>query len=151
MGAGPHEHAAFETVCFWRFDLYKRLKEYGYMKEETEKWLKKAAHDIETAKYNFSGRIMDAAVFYSQQAAEKALKALQIERLGRFDKIHDLVRLAESINANKAILRLCDKISPSYFVSRYPDMEEEYDASEVKEILEASEEVLAWIKKELLS
>ncbi|MBI2675183.1 MAG: HEPN domain-containing protein [Candidatus Aenigmarchaeota archaeon] len=54
------------------------------MKEDTQKWLWKAEKDFATAMYNFEGGKLDAAAFYSQQSAEKALKALQIERLGRF-------------------------------------------------------------------
>ncbi len=119
------------------------------MKKETQKWLWRAEKDFETAKYNFKGSRLDAAAFYSQQSAEKALKALQIERLGRFDKIHDLIKLAESVNAGRIILDFCDKISPAYFVSRYPDIEEEYDRLEVEEILDACREVLEWTKKEL--
>ena len=97
------------------------------MKEETKKWLERAEKDLETADYNFKGEKMDAAVFYSQQSTEKSLKALQIERFNRFDKIHDLIKLAEKVNANEHIKELCDKINPAYFVSRYPDIEEEYD------------------------
>ena len=121
------------------------------MKEETKKWLKKAEMDIKTANYNFEGNIHDAAIFYSQQAVEKALKALQIEGFNRFDKTHDLINLAKSINADKRILELCDKINPSYFVSRYPDIEKNYNKEEVKEILNASKEVLEWMKKRLKS
>lgn len=121
------------------------------MKKETIKWIEKAGSDLDTARYNLRGKRMDAAVFYSQQAAEKGLKAVQIEKVGKFDKIHDLVRLAKSVDADKRIVELCDKINPAYFVSRYPDMEEMYDKGDVDEILKACEEVLGWIKKRLRS
>jgi HEPN domain-containing protein len=44
------------------------------MKKEVKNWLDQAEHDIEVAEYNFEGNMLDAAAFYSQQAAEKALK-----------------------------------------------------------------------------
>ncbi|MEK6887606.1 MAG: HEPN domain-containing protein [Candidatus Aenigmatarchaeota archaeon] len=119
------------------------------MKKETFAWLEKAKGDMKTAEYNFAGNMLDAAAFYSQQAAEKALKAVQIEKLCRFDKIHDLVKLAESLAADTSILELCDIINPVYFVSRYPDINKRYDTKEVKEVLDASKEILKWVAKRL--
>jgi HEPN domain-containing protein len=46
------------------------------MKKEVKNWLEQAEHDIEVAEYNLEGNMLDAAAFYSQQAAEKALKSL---------------------------------------------------------------------------
>jgi HEPN domain-containing protein len=48
------------------------------MKEEVERWFSRAEHDFKTTKYNFDGKILDAAIFYAQQATEKGLKALLI-------------------------------------------------------------------------
>jgi len=69
--------------------------------------------------------------------------------MNKFDKIHDLVKLAKSVNANKDIINLCEIVNPSYFVSRYPDIEEKYNKKEVEEIINAAQGVLKWIKKEL--
>ena len=44
------------------------------MKKEVTIWLEEAEHDIDVADYNLKGNMLDAADFYSQQAAEKALK-----------------------------------------------------------------------------
>jgi len=92
------------------------------MKKETIDWLKKANDDIKTADFNLKGRRLDAAAFYSQQASEKALKAIQIEKLGNFRKIHDLVALAQSVNATDEIKKSCSIISPFYTIIRYPDV-----------------------------
>ena len=51
------------------------------MKKEVKNWLEQAEHEIEVAEYNFEGNILDAAAFYSQQAAEKALKSLTESKL----------------------------------------------------------------------
>lgn len=67
------------------------------VKEEAKNWLKKAEEDLGTAEDCIKIKRFYAAAFYSQQAAEKALKALQIEKLSRFDKVHDLLTLADSI------------------------------------------------------
>jgi len=50
------------------------------MSEEAEIWWKQALEDLDTAKFNFSGRKFDAAAFFAQQATEKALKALYINK-----------------------------------------------------------------------
>jgi HEPN domain-containing protein len=122
------------------------------MREEVERWLEKADEDLETAKYNLRGKMLNAAIFYSQQATEKALKALQIKKLNKFEKIHDLVKLAESVDANKRILDLCDQINPVYSVSRYPDViGNKYSREEVEEILKSSKKVLEWVKEEIQS
>jgi len=44
------------------------------MKKEVKIWLEEAEHDIDVAEYNLEGNMLDAAAFFSQQAAEKALK-----------------------------------------------------------------------------
>jgi len=63
------------------------------MKTEVKNWLEQAEHDIEVAEYNLKGNMLDAAAFYSQQAAEKALKSLYILKLNELWKVHDLVRI----------------------------------------------------------
>ena len=50
------------------------------MKPEVKDWLEQAEHDIEVAEYNFNGNMLDAAAFYSQQAAETALKSIYISQ-----------------------------------------------------------------------
>ena len=65
------------------------------MKPEVKDWLEQAEHDIEVAEYNFNGNMLDAAAFYSQQAAEKALKSIYISEFNKLWKVHDLVRIAK--------------------------------------------------------
>ncbi|MCD6093025.1 MAG: HEPN domain-containing protein [Candidatus Aenigmarchaeota archaeon] len=111
-------------------------------------WLRQAQHDIEVARYNLEGNMLDASAFYSQQAAEKALKSVYILKFRKLWKIHDLVKLAREINATSKIIKLCAKINPVYTAVRYPDIEE-LNKKDVKEIFNASKEVLAWVKKKL--
>ncbi|OGI15282.1 hypothetical protein A3K63_05075 [Candidatus Micrarchaeota archaeon RBG_16_49_10] len=121
------------------------------MEKDAKKWLFKAEQDLDTSVYNFKGKRYDAAVFYAHQSAEKGLKSFQIDKLKRFDKIHNLMKLAESVNASKDVVGLCEIINPAYFVSRYPDVEEKYDEKEVADVINAAKGVLKWIKKGLKS
>ena len=115
--------------------------------EESEKWMAKATSDLATARYNLEGDMLDAALFYSQQAAEKALKTLYIKKYKKLLKIHDLVLLARKVNAPKEIIVLCSKINPAYTDARYPDLSRDYSEKDAQEIINFAEEVLKWTKK----
>ncbi|MBI2971448.1 MAG: HEPN domain-containing protein [Candidatus Aenigmarchaeota archaeon] len=119
------------------------------MKNETKAWLKKAKEDIETARYNLKGKKLNAAVFFAQQAAEKSLKAVQIERLGRFDRIHDLLTLAKSVSAPESVVESCASVNPYYTITRYPDSEDKTDEKTAKSLLKSSRKVLTWAKQTL--
>lgn len=116
------------------------------MKPEVKNWLEQAEHDIEVAEYNFDGNMLDAAAFYSQQAAEKALKSLYLSKFNKLWRVHDLVRIAKRVEAPTKIVRLCAKITPAYTGTRYPDVCNEYDRRDVEEILRGAKEVLEWAK-----
>ena len=40
-------------------------------------------------------------------------------------------------------------ISPVYFISRYPDIEEKYSSKDIREILDAAKEVVRWAGKKI--
>ncbi len=119
------------------------------MREETENWWKQANRDLESAK-----RIMElgeyhVCAFLSQQAVEKALKALLIDRTGNFPRIHDVVELSRRVKAPSKITELCAMINPAYTSTRYPDVASDFDKGEVEDILKSAKEILEWTKKEL--
>lgn len=62
-------------------------------------------------------------LFFAQQAAEKALKSLQIKKFGGFKKVHDLVLLAKYVGAPEEVIENSEKITPFYTITRYPDVE----------------------------
>ncbi len=112
-------------------------------------WFDKGRSDLGVAEYNLSGEKLDAAAFYCQQAVEKVLKALIIQRSGVASKTHELVALSRTLKAPKNVQGLCAKISPAYTVARYPDVGGDYSESDVKEIFAAAKEVLKWAEKQL--
>ena len=116
---------------------------------EASKWWKHSLSDLKTAEFNLKGGMLNAAAFYAQQSAEKALKSLQIGRLGGFERTHDLVYLAKSIDAPAEILVLCELITPFYTVTRYPNAEVPFDKRKVSSVVEASREVVEWAKQNL--
>lgn len=116
--------------------------------------MRQAEDDLEKSRDNLKGKHLDAAAFFAQQAAEKALKALSIENKGLFPKIHDVVALSRIVNAPEEIVEKCKVITPYYIETRYPDFSEQIPAEafskkEVEEVIKLSEEVLKWAKKSL--
>ncbi|MEA1904749.1 MAG: HEPN domain-containing protein [Candidatus Hadarchaeota archaeon] len=86
---------------------------------------------------------------FAQQAAEKALKALQIKKLGRFERTHDLIMLAKSVDAPIEVIQLCELIAPFYTITRYPDVRVSYDERKVSSVIDASEKVGKWVEQNL--
>lgn len=119
------------------------------MKEEIEEWWEKGKKDLETARYNLKGNELDAAAFYAQQAAEKALKALQIKKSDEFEKTHDLVAIAKNVDAPEEIIRLCETVTPFYTVTRYPNAEVFYHEEKISSVIKASRRVCEWVEQNL--
>lgn len=119
------------------------------MNEEKE-WMKKAEEDFETAKYNLKGNKIDAGLFYLQQSAEKSLKAVYIKKSKTLIKTHDLVLLAQKINAPKKIIEYCKEINPAYQYGRYPDVPAVNELNKKAEkFVEYVKEILKWAKENI--
>lgn len=120
------------------------------MGSESAQWLAKAKGDLETAKFNFGGGHYDAAAFFCQQAAEKALKAVYIKKFGEVSKTHDLVFLARKLKAPAEVEKMCREISPAYLYTRYPDVPKIGKIKEFSErLIGYAKEVVEWSEKQL--
>ncbi len=120
------------------------------MKKEAEEWLKKGEEDFKTAEINFKNKRYDAAAFFVQQSVEKALKALEIEKLGNFDKTHDLYFLGKKLKLPQELLDICDEISEYYVETRYPDTYAVFTKEKVSDALKKSGRVRLWIREKIL-
>lgn len=65
-------------------------------------------------------KVYYASAFYSQQSAEKILKAICIKQFNELIKVHDLVFLAKKVDAPQNIVENCKILSKVYIQSRYP-------------------------------
>lgn len=118
--------------------------------EEIREWMNKADKDFSTAIYNLKGNELEAAGFFFQQAAEKALKAFYIKKHKKLLKTHVLTILAESLAAPKEILEACKNLTPAYQYTRYPDILKETDINEIITELKANaEEIIKWAKENI--
>src|SRR3990172_8785663 len=94
-------------------------------------WVNQAQYDLETARaLDASGRNL-YVLFCCQQAVEKLLKALIVDRTGDFPpRIHNLLRLAEEANVsgdNQQMAFLAE-LSAYYLRTRYPEEIEAADS-----------------------
>lgn len=124
------------------------------MRRESLRQWEQAREDLDTA-----GKLLEvgkyyASVFFSEQAAEKALKVMHIERKKGRVFTHDLVELAEWLEAPENVSRAAAELSPDYLTTRYPDAANAvparlYDETSAKFHLELSQEIMQWVKGEL--
>lgn len=95
------------------------------MKRLTKEWLKAANYDLilinEIVHNNF---LTQMVAFHSQQAIEKTLKAILVEKEGKAPKIHDLLVLKGKIENYVKLpaknLNIFLQINELYIDSRYP-------------------------------
>lgn len=122
---------------------------------ETLKWLGKAESDLKHAQHSLEWSDFDWVELASQQAAEKALKAVCILHGIGLLKVHDMTLLARKANAPLEILEKCGLLNPFYTASRYPDMEDIMDetlkADSARDALSAAGKVVAWCKKQIIT
>jgi len=119
-------------------------------------WFKQADYDIKTAKIMFDNKRYIYAVFMCHLSIEKALKGLYEKRLAKVPpKVHNLIFLIEKIELELpddlfrwlvALNRLC-------IPTRYPEdlrkMQKDYNKKKTGEIMQKTQEILKWLKKEL--
>lgn len=125
------------------------------MRKDAERLVRQARRDVENARKIIGTGAFEVAAFMSQQAVEKFLKAVWIEKLRkRPPATHSLRELAEGLDVPPELLPRLTYLNPDYTVARYPDAAngvpyELYDVAIATAKVEAAEEVAAWIEKRL--
>ena len=121
--------------------------------QEVNAWLEQAISDLEKAKVLFTAQKYDGAVVFSQQAAEKALKAIYIFKEEKTPpKTHDLVDLCLKIKVPEKIFLASESLSGTYFSSRYPGAApmipvKFYTLEKAKKHLQEAEVILQWVRE----
>ena len=126
----------------------ERMKDYR--KEAMSFWAQARA-DQATAVTLLDAGVYYASVFFSQQAAEKALKAAIVDRQHRQPKGHNLVQMANSINAPVEIMNAAAELNPEFMATRNPENVEGvpaqlYDKTSARLHLRCAQAVVDWAK-----
>ncbi len=112
---------------------------------EALRWLDKAERDLNAARKSLGIREYEWACFQTQQAVEKALKALHLKATGRFPPTHDLVFLARKVGLPDELRRHCKELTLLYTYTRYPDMPSVKDIeARTPAYIAHGEEILGW-------
>jgi len=124
------------------------------MRKESSRLWGQAWEDLDTADKLLDIGKYYASVFFSEQAAEKALKVMYLERKRRMAFTHDLVELAEELGAPEDVCHAAAELSPDYIMTRYPDAanampDKLYDKASAEAHLKLSRAVIQWVKREL--
>ncbi len=123
--------------------------------ERFRDWLDEALDDLSAAEILFREGKYSKVCFLSQQAAEKAVKALMIHALRRYDEIHSVGELLRRINAPRSLVEKGELLDRHYVPSRYPNAwpygapHKHYRRRDAEEALEAAREVVDYVLGEI--
>lgn len=121
------------------------------LRKQAQAFWAQARADYATALTLRDAGIYYASVFFSQQAAEKALKAASARRLQKVPKGHHLIQIADSLAAPIEVMNAAAELNAEYLTSRNPDATDGvpaqmYDQESARVHLRAAETILGWAK-----
>lgn len=125
------------------------------LRPETKLWWGQAKRDLDIAKHSHTSRDYEASVFFCEQAAQKALKALFIHMTNKTPpKIHNLVELGRLVGVDARSSDFLAELAPHYMIARYPDAagvvtSELYDGRTSLRFIRGTKKVLEWCRKRL--
>jgi HEPN domain-containing protein len=125
------------------------------MREESHNWWLQALEDLETAEANIEIKRYYASVFFSQQAAEKALKAFYIEFMRDYPpKTHNMIEISRGLDMPDEVFEAVIELNPEYFVTRYPDAAngvpaQMYTEKKANLHFKRATQVIKWVKSQL--
>lgn len=126
------------------------------MREEIQNTWIQSEEDLKTAELIIEVGRFYASVFFSQQAAEKALKALYIYQKKLLPKTHNIVALASDLGAPDEVIEACQELNPDYVTTRYVNAAngvpaQMYSRNSAITHLEYARTVMAWTQQHLPS
>lgn len=121
-------------------------------------WLKQALRDLEHAKKSVRFQDYEWACFSSQQAAEKAIKAVYLS-LGMEAWGHDLTNLIRGLKKiaglkiPRQLIECAAELDKHYVISRYPNgfaegaPWEHYTRKDAEKCVKSGEKLIGWAKR----
>ncbi len=125
------------------------------LRPETRLWWEQAKRDFRVANRAHAARDYDVAVFYCEQAAQKALKAVILHRTAQPPpKIHNLVTLGATVGVDEKMSEFLAALAPQYMRTRYPDAAGDvttalFDGRISLSFLRGTKKVMTWCRNRL--
>ena len=110
-----------------------------------------ARADYATAVTLLDAGVYYASVFFSQQAAEKALRAANIQKIGKNPRGHNLIQMANNLDAPLEVMNSAAELNPEFHMTRSPESTEGvpsqlFDRRSARLHLRAAQAIVDWIK-----
>ncbi|MDZ7722568.1 MAG: HEPN domain-containing protein [candidate division KSB1 bacterium] len=124
------------------------------MKDETRIWSIYAGENLESSKILLESRLYNPCLQNIQQAVEKALKSIFIEKSIKLQRTHDILELKQVLLKHNIEIELfddeCDFLNSIYLPSKYPigSVLADYEPDEgiCREGIEIAEKTLRTVK-----
>lgn len=123
------------------------------MVERSADWIRQAKRDLDNAEYELKGGYFEWVCFISQQAAEKAIKAV-FQKLHREAFGHSVAGLLENLPENlkpsAELLDAAKELDKAYVLARYPNVHpkgapfEAYTEQEAKRLLNYARRIVGF-------
>jgi HEPN domain-containing protein len=121
--------------------------------DDPREWLNRARSNLSQAKDDKPGIYWEDLCFQAQQAAEKSLKALLLERGVSFPYIHNLGELMQLVEKQgehvPAEVREAARLTGYAVEARYPGLAEPVTRKEYETALALAERVFRWVEGKL--
>lgn len=92
-----------------------------------------------------------ASVFFAQQAAEQALRAANIQKLQKIPRGHNLIQMANALDAPLEVMNSAAELNPEFLATRNPETvsgvpAQNYDRKAARLHLRCAQLIVDWIK-----
>lgn len=120
-----------------------------------ELWTQSRA-DLATATLLRDAGCYYACVFFSQQAAEKSLKAVSLDVFHKQQRGHNLIALADYLQAPLDVMNCAAELNADYLASLYPEAAggipcQMYDSESAGVHLSCAECIITWTRNTLFA
>ena len=126
----------------------------GLAPTDPNEWLRRARSNLARAKNRIAEACLEDLCFDSQQAAEKAIKAILIHRGVPFPFTHDIARLFTNLRKSGCTIpkRLdrAKRLTPFAVEFRYPGLAGPVSEKEYRGTVRIAEAVLRWAERQII-
>ena len=120
-----------------------------YSPEDPREWLNRARSNLALASMQDEGVYLEDLCFNTQQAVEKAIKALLIQPHVQFPYVHDIAELLTVLEATgqeiPQAIRQVERLTRFAVFTRYPGIAPPISREEYTEALHVAGEVIQWV------
>jgi HEPN domain-containing protein len=121
------------------------------LRKQTQAVWAQARADLATAHTLLDAGVYYASVFFSQQAAEKALKSIAIAKQHKNPRGHHLIQIANSLDAPLEVMNAAAELNAEFLTSRNPDAVDGvpaqlYDQESALRHIRAAEDIMEWAR-----